>query len=96
MTMMTMTTSRALCEECGGNFCVSDSVSLAPLLAGMTHIFLGVIFLGSVFQYLNMYMNYHDNFSEFKQTSQYKTEFKRLSAEMKVRLHKLKSKSGLP
>lgn len=49
---------------------------------GMSHIFLGVVAVGSVFQYLNMYMNFHDTFSEFKQTSQYKTEWKRLASEL--------------
>ena len=52
------------------------------LQIGVSHILLGVVAVVSVFQYLNKYMNYHDDFSEFKQTSQYKTEWKRLASEL--------------
>mmetsp|Transcript_36170 Transcript_36170/g.89123 ORF Transcript_36170/g.89123 Transcript_36170/m.89123 type:complete len:329 (+) Transcript_36170:164-1150(+) len=49
---------------------------------GITHIFLGLVVMASMFQYMNMVANYHSNFDEFKLTSQGKTERKRIAAEM--------------
>mmetsp|Transcript_38842 Transcript_38842/g.62226 ORF Transcript_38842/g.62226 Transcript_38842/m.62226 type:complete len:195 (+) Transcript_38842:53-637(+) len=48
---------------------------------GLSHVFLGFLAVGSLFQYLNTYMNYHDNLAALKASSWYKTEWKRLAAE---------------
>lgn len=54
------------------------------LQIGLAHIFLGVVAVGSVFQYLNMHSNYAEDFTAFKLTSHYKTEWKRVAAELKL------------